>query len=183
LFISYVKDILENLPLFGKVFSGVTAFILTLFGVKMQLDKIDFEKEKSIKAKKVEADNQLFQELKKVFSISISHIQNHKQSSHFPEKGLNEFSNFCYDWDNSEHQFLDKEVEQEKEKLRYLICKFKDFLLDNMELKGGNYLLPQMKHHLELDKIRKEMEIQSIEVFKSYENFILTTNKYLHRII
>ncbi len=183
MFILYFKDILENLPLLGKVLSAVTGFILAFFGLKIQLDKRDFEKQKLIKEKKVEGDRQLFKELKEVFSISLSHIQNHKQSSHFPEKGLNEFSNFCYDWDNSEHQFLDKEVEKEKENLRCLICKFKDFLLDNMELKGGNHVLVQMKNHLELDEIREEMKIQSITVFKSYEKFISTTNRYLHTIL
>ena len=177
------KDIFNNLPLFGRVFSGVSAFILGLYTLFMNKQNKDFEKEKSIKAKKVEADNKLFHEFKKVFSISISHIQNHKQSSHFPKEGLNEFSNFCYDWDNSEHQFLDKEVEEEKEKLRYLICTFKDFLLDNMELRDENYVLSQMRNHLELDKIRKEMKVQSIKVFASYENFIKSTNRYLHTII
>ena len=86
MFISYFKDILENLPLLGKVFSAVTGFILAFFGLKIQLDKRDFEKQKLIKEKKVEGDRQLFKELKEVFSISMSHIQNHKQSSHFPEK-------------------------------------------------------------------------------------------------
>ena len=176
-------DILSNLPLLGKVFSGVSAFILSLYTLFINKQDKDFEKEQLIKAKKVESDNLLFSEFKKVLSASIHHIQDHKKSSYFPENGLSEFSNFCYDWNDSKHQFLDVKVEQKKEELRNLICKFKDFLLDNMELKGGNYILLQERNHLELDDIRKEMEVQSRKVFESYENFISNTNRYLHQIV
>jgi hypothetical protein len=177
------KYILSNLPLFGKVFSGVSIFILGIYKLWIDTEHKDFEKAKSIKAKKVESDNLLFSEFKKVLSSSIEHIQNNKKSSHFPENGLREFSNFCYDWNDSKHQFVDVKVEQEKEELRNLICKFKDFILSNMDLKGGNYVLSQMKNHLELDAIRKEMENQSIKVFESYEHFILNTNRCLHKIV
>ncbi len=177
------KEILNNLPLFGKIFSVVSAFVLSLYKIFTNKQDKDFEKAKLIKAKKVEADNKLFSEFKKVISSSIHHIQDNKQSSHFPENGLSEFSNFCYDWGDSKHQFLDVKVEQEKEELRNLICKFKDFILSNMELRGKNYVLSQMKSYLELDDIRKEMKNQSIKVLESYEHFISNTNRYLHTVI
>lgn len=177
---SYFQDILENLPLFGKVFAAVASIVFGVFGLLIHLNKNAFEKNRLAKEKKVESDKKLFEEFKKVFSVSIDHIQDHEQSKYFPEDGLCEFSSFCYDWNDSEHKFLDDGIEKEKEALRKLICNFKNFILDKMELRGANYILPY--NPSEYDAIMKQMEKLSIQVWESHQKFISNTQRYLYTL-
>lgn len=175
----FLTGILENLPLLGKVVSGVSPLVVGLYGIQMFKDRLDFEKEKGFKEKKIEVDRKLFEKLKKVFPISINYIKGNSKTKCFPEAGLNEFSNFCYDWDNSENLFLEKKIEEEKEVLRKVICEFKNLLLENMELRGSNYVLLQMPNDLKYQEVMEEIEQSSINLFESYQNFIVNTNRKL----
>ena len=142
--------------------------------------------EEEIERRKIKKDRELFQEFLEVLpsSGSIDFIDTKNMAGFsFDPESLDDLREFYYNWDDAEHEFMDDELEEKRERLYDLVADYTSLISGNtFRTDSGRQTVPPEWEHQQPDRFAKvvsELHEKAEAVVEAHQDLVRTGRKKL----